>query len=137
MIFFEVGFTVLTIMDSESLKKLLADTRRQEEELRKDREALERVARLLNIPSPSQSPIERDLLTVRARSFSDAIREAIAAQKGEFTVQEIFHYLEKNYPDMNPAERRTSISSLMGSFAGKHMKRIRSGKGVPTVYEKL
>jgi hypothetical protein len=132
---------ILQIMDASDIKKLLDDTRKQEDEIRKDREALERVARLLKLPSVSNGRKngEQELFKSppRARNFSEAIREAIKSQEGEFTIRDIAAFLEDNYADMNPKKRYQSISSILGQFKGRYVSVSSSGTGVPNVYKRI
>jgi len=130
-------------MDAADIKKLLDDTRKQEDEIRKDREAIERVARLLKLPSASNGVRkvgERELFNTgpRARNFSEAIREAVRSQEGEFTIRDVISYLQDNYPEMNPVKRTPSISSILGQFKEKHLRlKTSPGSGLPNVYEKI
>ncbi len=136
-----VGLYGSRTMDASDIKKLLEDTRRAEEELRKDREALERVARLLKLSegAPSQSGNGHQELNfpVRAKTISDAIREAIIHQQGEFTVRDIYDFLVGKYSEMEPKKRYTTISSVLGSLKGKSVRVVRSGTGVPNVFIKI
>jgi hypothetical protein len=112
---------------------------KQEEELRKDREALLRVrvryasrTPLGDAPIPARNSVEAPPV-----SLSAAIRDAISVQKGTFTNADIAKYIGEHHPQLKPKERMATLATIVGSFKGKLVRVKLATAGMPNIYEKI
>lgn len=64
-------------------------------------------------------------------TVSKALRQAILAQKGEFTKQQVVDWIEKHHPELRAEQRKVSIYSMMASLKGD-LKLITTQKGKGT-----
>jgi hypothetical protein len=84
------------------------------------------------LPKPTEAatpPVPGETMNGKT-TVTKAVREAILAQKGEFTKQDVVNWIEKHHPTLKAQQRKTSIYSMMANLKGDlKLETVKAGKG--------